>query len=79
MNKKLINLMLIMGIILLLPIEGQAKLHFGMISLVKETIDELKGNIYGKVVVKSYSNNENSQRLGTLTPDNLDGIRVILY
>lgn len=79
MNKKLINLMLIMGIILLLPIEGQAKLHFGVISLVKEKIDELQGNIYGKVVVKSYSCNEEHYFLWTLTPTNLDGISVILY
>lgn len=87
MNKKLINLMLIMGIILLFPIEGQAKLHFGVISLVKEKIDELKGSISGKVVVKSEGIEVDIYGIcngrycltGTLTPTNLDGISVILY
>jgi hypothetical protein len=74
-----LKLMLIIGIILLLPIEGQTKLHFGVISLVKEKIDELKGSISGKVVVKSYSYNEAAVFMGTLTLTNLGGIRVILY
>ncbi|MEW6608551.1 MAG: hypothetical protein AB1414_14085 [bacterium] len=87
MNKNLKLIMIGLTFLLLISNKGQAKLHFGVISLVKEKIDELKGNIYGKVVVKSYSYDHDNEGncngrycfLGTLTLTNLDGIRVVLY